>query len=551
MDATNLTFYEVVEQRAKTDPNLKALYYQGKKISYRKFLKLIDKAADVLYYELGIRKGDVILIAQPNIPDTLILFYAVNKIGAIANMVHPFTPYNQIREIMRKTNTKLTFLFEQRIAKEVEKYRLIADKVIVTRVEDYLPCLKKMMYHTFMNTAIRKKLSKHRKFKGFTYFYQLKHKGHKHIEKVNGDFIYETAVLLHSGSTTGDPKTIMLPCSGFNYSVSHAYEYLSIKDQDESVKGYAMLGILPSFHGFGLCITMHASFYLGFTLALIPKFSNKAAIDAINHNKMGAIIGTPNVFESLLKDKGFTNNKRIKYLLACYAGGDSLNLTIKQRFDAVLEKQGAKARLFEGYGLTESISVVIVNTHAHNKCGSIGYPSSGMDIKILDENNKEVKTNEIGEICVKSKTNMIGYFNDPEATKAAVIDGYLHTGDLGYVDEDGFIFFKQRKKRVVKVSGVGVFPSEIEHLIETIPGVEGCCAIQIPDPKLNSAIKVFVVAKYFDEEGMRHDIMETCQKYLIRWAVPKEIEFRKELPRTLLGKIDFKVLQKEEDEKRK
>ena len=185
MDATNLTLYEVVEQRAKTDPNLKALYYQGKKISYRKFLKLIDKAADVLYYELGIRKGDVILIAQPNIPDTLILFYAVNKIGAIANMVHPFTPYNQIREIMRKTNTKLAFLFEQRIAKEVEKYRLIADKVIVTRVEDYLPCLKKMMYHIFMNTAIRKKLSKHRKFKGFTYFHQLKHYLHQCGEVVH------------------------------------------------------------------------------------------------------------------------------------------------------------------------------------------------------------------------------------------------------------------------------------------------------------------------------------------------------------------------------
>jgi long-chain acyl-CoA synthetase len=145
---------------------------------------------------------------------------------------------------------------------------------------------------------------------------------------------------------------------------------------------------------------------------------------------------------------------------------------------------------------------------------------------------------------------MIGYFNDEVTTKEAIIDGYLHTGDLGYMDVDGFIFFKQRKKRVVKVSGVGVFPSEIEKLIENVPGVEACSAISIPDDRLNNAIKVFVVAKYFDEEGMRHDIMETCQKYLIRWAVPKEIEFRKELPRTLLGKIDFKTLQKEEDEKR-
>ena len=173
------------------------------------------------------------------------------------------------------------------------------------------------------------------------------------------------------------------------------------------------------------------------------------------------------------------------------------------------------------------------------------------DIKILDDDNKELPRGEIGEICIKSPTNMIGYFNDEKATKEAVIDGYLHTGDLGYMDEENFVFFKQRKKRVVKVSGVGVFPSEIEHLIETVAGVESACAISIPDPRLDSAIKVFVVAKYFDEEDMRHRIMDTCQKYLIRWAVPKEIEFRKELPRTLLGKIDFKTLQKEEDEKRK
>ena len=145
---------------------------------------------------------------------------------------------------------------------------------------------------------------------------------------------------------------------------------------------------------------------------------------------------------------------------------------------------------------------------------------------------------------------MVGYFNDEKATKEAVKDGWLYTGDLGYMDEDGYVFFKQRKKRVVKVSGVGVFPTEIERLVESVPGVSACCAIEIPDPRLQSAIKIFVVAKYFDEVGMRNAIMDTCKKYLIRWAVPKEIEFCDDLPKTLLGKIDFKVLQKQEDLKR-
>lgn len=549
MDATNFTLYEVIEHRAKTDPNLKALYYQGKKISYRRFLKLIDRQADILYNTLGVRKGDVILIAQPNIPDTLILFYAVNKIGAIANMVHPFTPFNQIRDIIKKTNTKIAFLFEQRVAKEVDRYRKISDEIIVTRVEDYLPLAKRFIYHTFLNRAIRKKLGRAVKFDGFKYLHELKYKGPR-VNKVNGSYADECNVLLHSGSTTGDPKTIMLSAKAFNYSASHAYEYLCVEGEKQT-KGLGMMGILPSFHGFGLCIQMHASFYIGMTLALIPKFTNKAAIQAFKDLKIGCFICVPNAYESLLKDPKFTSSKRLKWLLACFLGGDSMNATLKEKFDEVLIKGKAKARLFEGYGLTESISVVIVNTHDHNRIGSIGYPSSGIDVKILDENNKELPRGEIGEICIKSKTNMIGYYNDEAATKAAVIDGYLHTGDLGYMDEDDFVFFKQRKKRVVKVSGVGVFPSEIEHLIETVPGVEAVCAISIPDPRLQSAIKVFVVAKYFDEEGMRHQIMDTCQKYLIRWAVPKEIEFRKELPRTLLGKIDFKVLQKEEDDKRR
>ena len=145
---------------------------------------------------------------------------------------------------------------------------------------------------------------------------------------------------------------------------------------------------------------------------------------------------------------------------------------------------------------------------------------------------------------------MLGYYQDEEATKACLKDGYLYTGDLGYMDEEDFIFFKQRKKRVVKVSGVAVFPSEVEQLIESMPEVSACAAIRIPDEKLQNSLKVFVVAKYFDETDMKDKILETCRKYLIRWSVPTEIEFRKELPLTMLGKVNFRLLQEEEDKKR-
>ena len=544
----NITMYEAVRRASLEVPNCTAVYYQGTKISFRRFIRLVDRMADTLYHRLGIRHGDTILLAQPNIPHVLILFYALNKIGAIVNLVHPFIPYNQTKEIFKKTHSKYAFLFEQRVAKEVESYRDFAEHVYVCRVEDFLPPVKRFVYHFFMNNAIRKKLGKFRgSFKGFKYIYKLK-PTNKPIE-VHEDNSNEVQVLLHSGSTTGKPKTICLSNDSFNFIGYHAYEFLACKKED--VKGTMMLSILPSFHGFGLCMTMHAPLMMAFGSALIPKFSPEAVIDVMNHTRMSSMCGIPGVYEKLLQSDKFLNNKNLKYLHVGFCGGDSMNVSLKERWDKAMKEHGSHCQVFEGYGLSEAIAVNCVNTYDHNKLGSIGYPGSGFDFKIIDENEKEVNRGELGEICVKSPATMLHYFEDKAATEATFTkDGYLKTGDIGYMDEDNFIFFKQRKKRVVKVSGVGVFPSEIEALVETVPGVSQVCAVRIPDNVLGSAIKLFVVAKFFDEEGMRKSIIETCQKYLIRWAVPKEVEFREDLPVTLLGKIDFKSLQDEENQKR-
>ena len=500
-DNINQTMYQAVKSASLEVPNNTAIYYQGTKISFKKFISLVDRMSDILSNRLGIKKGDTVLLAQPNIPDVLILFYALNKIGAIVNLVHPFIPYNQTKLIFKKTHSKYAFLFEQRVTKEVENYRSFAEHVYVCRVEDYLPFFKKFIYHTFMNRAIRKKLGKFRgSFKGFKYVYKLK--------------------------PTGKPVK-------------------------EVILGSLMLSVLPSFHGFGLCMTMHAPLMMCFGVALVPKFSAEAVIDIMNHNRLASMCGIPGVYEKLLASEKFLNNKNLKDLHVGFCGGDSMNVSLKERWDSAMKEHGSHCQVFEGYGLSEAIAVNCVNTFDHNKLGSIGYPGSEFTFKIIDENEKEVERGVVGEICVKSKATMLYYFEDPEATKATFTkDGFLKTGDLGYMDEDNFIFFKQRKKRVVKVSGVGVFPSEIEALVETVPGVSQVCAIRIPDKRLGSAIKLFVVAKFFDEEGMRNSIIDHCRKYLIRWAVPKEIEFRDELPLTLLGKIDFKTLQEEEDKKR-
>ena len=282
----------------------------------------------------------------------------------------------------------------------------------------------------------------------------------------------------------------------------------------------------------------------------MPKFKTEKVVKAMNQTKFTCICGVPTIYEKLLLEPKFVNNKNLKHLHCCFCGGDSMSQSLEERFNAAMEKAGSKCRLFQGYGLTEAIAVNCVNTFAAHKSSSLGKPMPESDFKVVDQQNKEVKRGEIGEIIFKSGALMLGYFKDEEGTKNCIVDGYLHTGDLGYMDEDDFIFFKQRQKRVVKVSGVAVFPSEVEQLNESMPEVSYCAAIHIPDKKLLNAIKVFVVAKYFDETAMKDKILETCRKYLIRWSVPVEIEFRDSLPLTMLGKVDFRALQEEEDKKR-
>lgn len=546
MNFENKSMYQTVHEAALKVPNNTAIYYQKRKISFKKLDLLVDKLSDVLEHKLGVHRGDVVTISLPNIPDVLVLVYALNKLGAVCSMVHPYTPYNQLKVIIDKTHSKWAFVFEQRVAKELDKFRAIQDICYVCRVEDFLLPLDRFVYHNFMNFRIRKKLARTWKHQGFKYEHKLKGKKGKGTTILNNG--KDCALLLQSGSTTGDPKTICISNDNMNFIASRASEFMCLPPEELIGKG--MLSFLPSFHGFGIGMTMHAPLANCFATVFIPKFSSKAVVDAMKRTPVNASCGVPTAYENLIADEEFVKCPKLKDLYVCWSGGDSMPVALKVKWDEIMKANGSKCQLFEGYGLTESVAAVVVNTFKHNKIGSLGYPAEGVDVRIYDEKGKELKPREIGEIAVKAPSNMICYFADPIATDASVKNGYVYTGDLGYKDEDGFVFFSSRKKRVVKVSGVGVFPTEIEKLVETIPGIKGVSAIQIPDDKLQSAIKIFVVTDLVDKEGLKQDILNVCQRYLIRWAVPKEIEFKDSLPKTPLGKTDFRKLQEEEDAKR-
>lgn len=536
----DLTLYQAYKYGAEKAPKETAIYYFNGKLSFTKLLEKIDEMAAILQNQFLIKKGETVLVSLPNIPQTIILFYAINKIGAICNMVHPNSPCEVMQKYYDDADCKLAFLFDQKVYKELIDYRKFNGHIVVCQAESFLPHYQKRAYK-IKNSWATKMLRKEKKF----FFYD-------DLKRIKIDGVEvplskeETSVLLHSASTTGESKTICLSSRSFNFTAKRIPEIMCM-EPDELI-GNSLVSVLPSFHGFGLCMTMHAPLVNSFGVVLIPKFSTKEIAKMMDKcRNVICICGVPTVFKALLNDKSFTKNKHLKVLRSCFSGGDSLNSAIKENFDTTMIKRKSKCRLFEGYGLTEALSVCSVNTHRHHKYGSIGYPITGVNFRILDDNNHSLKPGQIGEISIKSDNNMLGYFKDEKASKAVYTeDGYLKTGDLGYIDEDGFLYFKTRMKRVIKVSGVAVFPSEIEGVISRMSGITAVCVIQIPDEKLINAVKAVIVGKNKNKER----IVAECQKRLISWAVPKEIEFVDSLPYTKYHKINYMKVQEEENKKR-
>ena len=540
MNIEDLTLYQAFVNASKKVPEQTALYYFDAEISFAKLLNRIDETASILQNLYRIRKGDVVIVSLPNIPETIILFYALNKIGAVSNMVHPYSPFEVMQRYYDDANCKMAFLLEDRVYKELASYLNFNGTIVLVSAGSSLPLRKREAY----NFANRKMMKEIKKTHRFQYLHNLSSN-----KLISEEFVLkkeETSVLLHSASTSGISKTISLSAKSFNFTASRVPEIMCMRE--EEFIGKSLISVLPSFHGFGLCMTMHAPLVNCFGVALIPKFSTKNIVKTMAKLKnVICICGVPSIFKALTNDISFISSKHIKTLRNCFSGGDSLNMMIKENFDTICIRRNSKCRLYEGYGLTEALSVCSVNTHRHHKNGSIGYPISGVSFKIFDDDRNELPPYQVGEIAISSENNMLGYFNDIEATKETFVGDYLVTGDLGYIDEDGFLYFKSRKKNVIKVNGVAIFPSEIQKVIESLSGISKCCVVQIPDERTVNACKAYVIGKNKDPER----IINACRKKLISWSIPKEIEFVSSLPMTKFNKVDYRKVQEMENQKRK
>lgn len=539
----DITMYDQVKNSTEKYPNNIAVEYMGKKTTYRDFLKKVDICAKGLN-SFGITKGDIITILLPNVPEALIILYALNKIGAIANMTHPLSAEEEIKETILSTKSEYLFIYDAQYSKIKDFIKNIGmKKVIFISPGDSLGFIK----HKFYDLSQLSKFEHHPKDELFLnwskFMHFAKHSPSFETKKYGRN---TPAVILHSGGTSGKPKNVVIQNRAFIFA-ARGEEI----DLIRLTPGDSALAIMPNFHGFGLSVLMHTPLALGCKTILVPKFDAKRFDTLFKKTRPTCVLGVPTLFEALANSKN-EKNLDLSFLKYVISGGDLLPITLENKINKYFEDHNSTAKITQGYGLSEALACVTM-AHDHvNKSGSVGIPLAGNYIKIIDPSTrKTVPYGTSGEIVIHSKALMMGYLNEESETNDALQvhdDGYvwLHTGDLGYMDEDGFVFYKGRIKRMIITSGYNVYPSHIEEIIESHPAVFQCSVVGVPHPYKQEVPKAFVVLN----EGyhglfIKNDIKLYCKKNLAKYMVPSEIVIRKRLPRTKLGKVDFNKLKQD------
>lgn len=545
LDYPDCTMSDAVLSMAEKTPDQNALEYMGRNIKFRHLSEMIDKCAKS-FYALGIRKDDIVTICMPNMPQSIFCLYALNKIGAVASMIHPLSAEGEIINYLDVVNSDYCLTLDQfypKFLNVIEKHPL--KKLIITSaVDEALTAIKLAFPLTEQGRKIEKVKDSDTviTWKSFLKLgVGITDEGFHHQSKD------DCAVILFSGGTTGTTKGIMLSNLNFN-----ALGLQTAEMSHRDIKGKKMLAAMPIFHGFGLGVCIHTVLEMGAEAILVPTFNVKSYSKLIKKKKPNFIAGVPTLYEAITRTD-YLDGVDLSFLLGVFSGGDSLPIELKRRFDKFLDDHNSPVHVREGYGTTECVTASCLTPYCEEREGSIGLPFPDTYYIICKPGTiEEVPYGEEGEICLCGPSVMIGYLNNEEETKSTLReheDGHiwLHTGDLGYMDEDGFIYFKQRIKRMIITSGYNVYPSQLENIIDAHPAVQMSCVIGVKDDYKMQRVKAYIVLKNGVEltDEVKESMMDHCKKNIAKYALPKEIEYRDSLPKTLVGKIAYTVLEKE------
>jgi long-chain acyl-CoA synthetase len=541
IDYPRVTLYEAVRATAERLPDAVAWDFFGTEATYRELIESIDRCADALA-SLALEAGDRLLISMPTAPAGVIAFYAANKLGVVPALIHPLSTAAEIEQYLNASGARVALTLDAfyRVFAQVKPQRPLSH-LVLARIGDYLSWPKRFGFW----------LTKGRKIKAIPddprvrWWRDLMAELHPNVPAAAAS-TDDAAAILFSGGTTGTPKAIVLAHYNLIAQGMQAAAWGRLTRDD------AILAILPIFHGFGLGVCVNAMFMAGGKSILVPQFSADIVAKLLRAKRPTALVGVPTLFDALSRIRSL-EKADLSRLRACFCGADTLPRPVKERFEALVRAHGGNVRLLEGYGLTEAVTGMMAMPATEYREGSIGIPFPDMDAKICRlGTDEEMPNGEEGEICIAGPDVMLGYLDDPATTAETLKvhrDGrtWLHTGDLGKRDADGFFYFTVRAKRMIKSSGFNVYPAQVEAVLFEHPLVADVCVIGVPDERQGERVIGMVVLK--DRTQQTHEteraLIDFCRQRLIKWACPREIEFRSELPRTRIGKADFKTLAAE------
>ena len=521
------SMFDAINRSAESYPDYTAFTFMGRRTSYRTMIREIENCARALR-TIGVRENDRVTIALPNCPQAVYMFYAVNLVGAVANMVHPLSAEKEIEFYLNESESVTAITLDQFYHKfESVRSNTKVVNIVIASVKDALSQPLKAGYMLTEGRKI-KKIPREAPVIRWNEFMRLSRAcfyNYKVARKSE-----DPAVILYSGGTTGKTKGIVLTNKNFN-----ALGAQIVATNPMYRPGDKMLSAMPMFHGFGLGVCIHSILQCGGCCILIPRVNPKDYARQVVKNRCNFIAGVPTLYEAMLRMKSMEN-------------------AVKKKFDRFLYDHKAVIQVREGYGTTETVTACCLTPPHMFKEGSIGVPFPDTYIKIVEPGtDRELPYGEEGEILLAGPTVMKEYMNHPEETARTLrhhADGltWVYTGDLGTMDDEGFVYFRGRAKRMIISSGYNVYPGQLENILDAHELVQMSCVIGVPDPYRMQKVKAFVklAAGVPASDETKETLMAYCRKNIAKYAMPYDIEFRDDMPKTLVGKVAYRQLEDEE-----
>ena len=545
LEYPDCSMISLIEKRAQENPDLDAYIFFGKKTSYGRMMDDINQCAKGLK-AIGVKKGDRVTVALPNCPQGVTIFYAINMVGAVASMIHPLSSEKEIEFFINDSKSVMAITLDQFYGKfDAIRKNVCIRNLVITSIKDVVSLPVKIGY----NLTEGRKHDKVPKDADIILWKDLMGRGRTYVgEYRDENDAGDASVILYSGGTTGLNKGILLSSYNFN---ALAMQTAGVNPNYKV--GDRMLTVMPIFHGFGLGISVHTILVHGGCCILVPRFTPQSYAKLMMKYKCNYIAGVPALFEALIRMPKM-ENVDLSFLKGMFSGGDSLSIELKKKVDNYLYEHNSSIQVREGYGTTECVTASCLTPIHPAVEGSIGLPMPDMFYKIVEPGTEnELPYGETGEICLAGPTVMLGYLDQPEETANTLrthADGmtWVHTGDLGSMDDRGFVYFKQRLKRMIITNGYNVYPSQLENAFDAHEKVHMSCIIGVPDPIKKQKVKAFIMLKpdIKPSDDVKSELMEYAKKNISKYALPYDIEFREDLPKTLVGKVAYRILEEEE-----